>query len=170
MSTEPFLSSPSHPSPNRNYNLKQKPSHLSSTTDFFYFLNQSKATMSHLIAFLSTSRIALGTLSLLFPSPTLSLFQLPIQSPALLPTRLFGIRDAVLGGLLWTADSPAAVRRALIAGAIVDGIDVLSVAYGMWKGDMDVLAADLVGGAALMVMAMGLWALRRPIPLTMGKL
>lgn len=81
--------------------------------------------------------------------------------PALLTTRMFGIRDAVLGGLLYTADNPAAVRRALIAGAVVDGIDALGCAYGVFNGDIEMLAGDLVGGGALVFLAMGLWGLRR---------
>jgi hypothetical protein len=74
---------------------------------------------------------------------------------------MFGIRDAVLGGLLYTADNPAAVRRALIAGAVVDGIDALSCVYSVLNGDVEMLAADLVGGGALIFFVMGLWGLRK---------
>jgi hypothetical protein len=126
---------------------------------------------SQFITFLATARIAFGSLSFLAPAPTLSLFRLlppsaPLSLPsptgtALLATRMFGVRDAVLGGLLYTADSPAAVRRALVAGAVVDGIDVLGCVWAVWNGDVEMLAADLVGGGALVFFAMGLWGLRR---------
>jgi hypothetical protein len=112
------------------------------------------------ITILSSLRMGFGFFSLLAPSTTLSLFQMPVHSSALVTTRLFGVRDAVLGGLLWTADSPAAVRRALIAGVIVDGIDALGAVYGLWQGDLDMLATDLVGGGAIVFLAMGLYGLR----------
>jgi hypothetical protein len=73
---------------------------------------------------------------------------------------MFGIRDAVLGALLYTADNPAAVRRALIAGAVVDGIDAMACVYGVVNGDIEMLGADLVGGGALVFLAMGFWGLR----------
>jgi hypothetical protein len=75
---------------------------------------------------------------------------------------MFGIRDAVLGGLLYTASTPLAVRRALIAGMVVDGIDILIAAYGVWNGDLDALAADLVGGGAVVFLGMAAFALRKP--------
>jgi hypothetical protein len=59
---------------------------------------------------------------------------------------MFGIRDAVLGGLLYSADSPAAVHRALIAGMVVDGIDTLIATFGVWNGDLEMLAGDFIGG------------------------
>lgn len=80
------------------------------------------------------------------------------------------MRDAVLGGLLWTADSPAAVRRALIAGAIVDGIDALGVVYGLWQGDLDMLATDFIGGGAIVFLSMGFYGLRSRGLLKAGKL
>lgn len=117
---------------------------------------------SPFLTFLAGARIAFGTASCLLPSPTLSLFRLaPAPGSTLLATRMFGVRDAVLGGLLYTADNPAAVRRALIAGAVVDGIDALSCVYGVLNGDIEMLAADLVGGGAVVFMVMGLWGLRR---------
>ena len=112
------------------------------------------------ISILASMRVGFGAFSFLAPSTTLSLFQMPISSSALVATRMFGVRDAVLGGLLWTAESPASVRRALIAGAVVDGIDALAAAYGLWQGDMDMLATDLVGGGAIVFFAMGLYGLR----------
>jgi hypothetical protein len=118
---------------------------------------------SPFITFLSTARIGFGTLSFLAPSSTLSLFRVspvPVPGSAILATRMFGIRDAVLGALLYTADNPAAVRRALIAGAVVDGIDAMACVYGVMNGDIEMLGADLVGGGALVFLAMGFWGLR----------
>ena len=122
------------------------------------------------ITVLSSLRMGFGGFSLLAPSTTLSLFQMPVHPSAAVATRLFGVRDLVLGGLLWTADSPAAVRRALIAGAMVDGIDALGAVYGLWQGDLDMLATDLVGGGAIVFFAMGLYGLRSRGLLKAGKL
>jgi hypothetical protein len=124
--------------------------------------------MSTLITLLSTLRIATGSLSLLLPSTTLSLFQMSNPGSALVGMRLFGVRDAILGGLLWTADSPAAIRRALIAGAVVDGIDVLGLAYGAWQGDLSGLSADMWGGGAAVLLGLGLYGLRKPGLVGMG--
>lgn len=118
---------------------------------------------SPIITFLATARLAFGSLSLVAPSPTLSLFRVsaqPVPGPAILMTRMFGTRDAVLGAMLHTADNPAAVRRALIAGAVADGLDVLSCVFAVWSGDVEMLGADLVGGGAFLFLVMGLWGLR----------
>jgi hypothetical protein len=116
-----------------------------------------------LIPVFATAKIAFGALSLLLPSTVLSLFRLsPVPAPTstITITRMFGIRDAVLGALLYTADSPAAIRRALIAGMVADGVDGLIAAYGLWNGDLGVLPAELLGGGALVVVGIAGVALR----------
>lgn len=43
----------------------------------------------------------------------------------------------------------------------MDGIDVLSCAYCVFNGDIEMLAGDLVSGGALVFFAVGLWGLRK---------
>jgi hypothetical protein len=114
-------------------------------------------------------KMSFGALSLLVPSTGLTLFRFPTHAAALVPMRMFGIRDLVFGGLLWTADSPEAIRRALIAGAICDGVDIGIFAYGAWAGDLDFLTADLAAGAGAALVGLALWGLRKQgLPVGVG--
>lgn len=85
---------------------------------------------------------------------------MPINSSAILPLRLFGVREAVLAAALWTANSKELTQQALIAVAVVDAIDVLSVVVSIWEGNLDVgFPAAFTAFGALFFLAIELWAL-----------
>ena len=65
-------------------------------------------------------RIGIGSASFLLPNLTTAALFYPVPAGSLLAVRLFGCRDLLLGTLLWTAKSPEARRRALLAGVAVD--------------------------------------------------
>jgi hypothetical protein len=106
-------------------------------------------------------RTGVGISCLLAPATVLRLCQLAAPSSAALSLRLGGVRDIVIGGLLWTADGKSALRRALIAGAVVDAMDVLCIAWGMWEGELQPgWAALLLGGGAGALCLIGLAGLK----------
>ena len=84
---------------------------------------------------------------------------IPIVPASVVILRLFGVRDAVLAGVLWTADSKDAERRALMTGALIDGIDVLSVGVSFLEGNFEGLPALWVGGGAAFFVALALVSL-----------
>jgi len=86
---------------------------------------------------LSLLRLFIGTSSFLLPSLTTTTLLYPVTNTSLLAVRLFGCRDALLGTLLWTANTPEAKRRAVLAGAAVDALDIVAVAWGRLGGDVE---------------------------------
>lgn len=112
------------------------------------------------LTFLAVTRFIFGSAFWLAPEFSSNLLSLPFEPTAAHPFRLFGIRDAVLAGLLWSAHSPELKRQALIAGLVVDVSDIISTGLGLVEGSLDVTtAAWTVGGAALAV-AIAIWGLR----------
>lgn len=112
------------------------------------------------LTFLAVSRFLFGSAYWLAPEFSSNLISIPFEPNAAHPYRLFGIRDAVVGGLLWSAHSPELKRQALIAGLVVDVSDIISTGLGLVEGSLDVtLAAWTAGGAALGV-ALAIWILR----------
>ena len=62
---------------------------------------------------------------------------------------------------MWSsARSPELLRQALVAGAVVDAIDVLSVGLGLLEGNLNAASVAWVGGGAAAFLAIQLWALR----------
>jgi hypothetical protein len=94
-------------------------------------------------------RLLIGTSSFLLPGLTTTTFFYSVPAGSLLAVRLFGCREALLGALLWTAKTPEARRRALLAGAAVDVLDVAAAAWGFLGGDVDVMPALAFGGGAV---------------------
>ena len=78
---------------------------------------------------LSLARLGVGTAAFLFPSLTTSTLFYPQPASSLLNTRLWGSRDAALAAMLYTAKTPDARRRAVIAGALVDVLDVVAAGW-----------------------------------------
>lgn len=112
------------------------------------------------LTFLAVTRFLFGSAFWLAPEFSSNLLSLPFEPNAAHPFRLFGIRDAVIAGLLWSAHSPELKRQALIAGLVVDVSDIISTGIGLVEGSLDVTtAAWTVGGAALAV-AIAIWGLR----------
>lgn len=113
-----------------------------------------------LIIFMAVSRFLFGSAFFLAPEFSSNLLSLPFDPIAAHPFRLFGIRDAVIAGLLWSAHSPELKRQALIAGLVVDVSDIISTGVGLVEGSLDVtLAVWTAAGAALFV-ACAIWGLR----------
>jgi hypothetical protein len=98
-------------------------------------------------------------------SPTLSarIFRLSIDNDGIIITRLFGIRDLVLGAILlkaaparWSPSAltsdpighQAALKQVLQIGAIIDAVDVCSSTIGVADGSLVGPAVGLVGGGA----------------------
>lgn len=123
-----------------------------------------------IIKTLAVARTLVGVSLLAVPLLTSRTFFLPASTSTTLVLRLCGARDAALGGLLWSASSrlssstelasPALVRPALMTGAIVDALDVLSVGACLMERSVGVVPAAVVGGGAAVFLAAGLWGLR----------
>lgn len=111
------------------------------------------------LTFLAASRLFLGSAFFLAPEFSSNLISFPFDPNAAHSLRLFGIRDAVIGGLLWSAHSPELKRQALIAGLVVDVSDLISTGVGLFEGTLDVTRAAWTGGAAIFV-AFAIWGLR----------
>jgi hypothetical protein len=131
-----------------------------------------------LITTLSSLRAVAGFSCILAPTFTGTLFRLPIpaNSTNALLLRLFGVRDAVIGELLWTV-RPGTVgeptrtaatvlaerkelKRILWANVATDGLDLVCVAVALGRGALGRPAAACVGGGAATFLVLGLMALR----------
>lgn len=111
------------------------------------------------IGLLAGLRFATGFSVLLATNPTLSLSGFPTSSITTYPYRLFGSRDAVVAGLLWTANTPELVKQALLAGTVIDSIDMLSTIAAYLSGDLEVTGVAWAGGGIVLFLAIQLWAL-----------
>lgn len=133
------------------------------------------ALTTNIIRTIAVLRLSLGSASLTVPHSAIPLFGIPLTSDSAILARLFGIRELVLGGLLWAArphsdaarkntsldvDRGQELRRVLLAGLVVDAVDVCSCAVGALNGTLDGPAIGLVGGGALVAVALGLLGLR----------
>lgn len=81
------------------------------------------------LSLLAVGRIGIGTTAFLFPQLTTTLLFSPQPTTSLFHTRAWGSRDALLGLLLFTAKTPEARRRAVVVGAVVDGLDVVGALW-----------------------------------------
>ena len=111
------------------------------------------------VKFLASCRLLVGIGSLLVPKTTANVFLIP-ASPSSIIFRLFGARDAVLGGLLWSADTEALSRQALMIGAMIDAVDVVSTVACMLGEGLELGPAVTVGGGAALFLSLGLWGLQ----------
>ena len=127
---------------------------------------------------LAVARSGVGIALLALPQTTARLCLLPIAASSSLIFRLAGSRDFALGALLWSAsasaqtstsasasadsrkDSVWGLRQALIAGAVVDAIDLVSVGACFADGSLALEPAMLVGAGAALFLGLGLVGLR----------
>lgn len=108
---------------------------------------------------LAGARFLTGFSSLLATNPTMALFEIPTSPITTYPFRLFGSRDAVIAGLLWTANTPDLLKQALLVGTLIDSIDMLSTCAGFLSGDLGVTGAAWAGGGIFAFLVIQLWAL-----------
>jgi hypothetical protein len=117
------------------------------------------------IALLGGLRIVAGAAIVLAPVTMCKLFAIPIAGSAIPVARLVGIRDLVLGELLFTADgggdSRREVKRAFMAGAASDAVDVGIAATALAMGHFSRMGAGLFGGGAATFLLLGLYGLKR---------
>lgn len=127
------------------------------------FPSLSIAIMSFGLPFTVISRFLVGGSSLLSPSFTANFVSYPYESSATsMSYRLFGIREFVLGGSLWFAssNSPELLQPVLIAGSIIDAVDILSTGICvLQEGNLDSWALTLSAGGAALLLAIQLWTL-----------
>ncbi|KAI9887650.1 MAG: hypothetical protein M1823_000514 [Watsoniomyces obsoletus] len=114
-----------------------------------------------LITTLVSIRGLIGISAIATPGLLAQTFLFPTSPSHYLMTRLFGSRDLTIAGLLWTARTPEERRRALMIGAITDGIDAVSSAVCVATGATELLPAALAGGGAAVLCAMGVWGMRQ---------
>jgi hypothetical protein len=119
---------------------------------------------------LSLSRFSVGAFSLIFPATACTTFLLPQPGSLTTMARLFGARDAVLGAYLWYASRSSAeagsptssaktgeikrekrkwrLKEALLLGAVIDSLDVISSTACVLEGNLEPGQWPLIGGGA----------------------
>lgn len=115
------------------------------------------------ITFFSFVRLLRGLLFLVYPAIALSSFEIPQSGATHLLGALLGSREAILGGLLYTADLQQAreVRRALLANLLSDTADTLilifsAVASWHWRHPV----VEILSAAMLAVLEhLALWSM-----------
>lgn len=138
---------------------------------------------------LSISRMAVGLGFLAAPKSLASVFIMPFSPEAAIGCKMAGSRDLVVGALLYACyseGSPILVgkttnpseqpllsssgqpqtriswnntQRALAAGMIVDGFDVLSVLWCYLDGTLPIEAAGTLGGGASLLLGLGVYCM-----------
>ena len=111
------------------------------------------------IGLLAGARLLTGCSVLLATNPTTTLFGFPTSSITTYPYRLFASRDAVVAGLLWTANTPELLKQALLAGTVIDCIDLISTCVAFDSVDLGVTGVAWAGGGIVIFLAIQLWAL-----------
>lgn len=124
---------------------------------------------------LATSRMAVGLGFLTIPNHLATLFVLPFSAEASIGCRMAGSRDLVLGALLYTCCSESTtsagtavgkdkkkessgwtdVQRALLAGIVVDALDVLACLWCYCDGSLPLTPALMLGGGAAVLCDIG---------------
>lgn len=115
---------------------------------------------------------------LLTPQLGSKIFGIPLAPESDVVGRLFGVRDFVMGALLWIARSNLAhnllksdsvlfrdatrdLSRVLWVGIVVDSVDVCSCVVSILSGEMKGRAIPLVAGGAAAFIGLASLALRR---------
>ncbi|OJJ01159.1 hypothetical protein ASPVEDRAFT_82697 [Aspergillus versicolor CBS 583.65] len=130
---------------------------------------------------LATSRMAVGLGFLTIPKHVAALFNMPFSPEASIGCRMAGSRDIILGALLYTCYSKQGYRgtaverpkngdqheqhgwtdtqRALLAGVVVDALDVLACWWCYCDGALPLTPALLLGGGAAVLCDIGAYCL-----------
>ncbi|KAH8725062.1 hypothetical protein GQ44DRAFT_236866 [Phaeosphaeriaceae sp. PMI808] len=114
---------------------------------------------------LAAMRIATGAICLVAPRFTFALFKFAVPVEQALLVRNFGGRDAVLGGLVITAEDGRnggrrEMKRALWAGIIADVLDAGSLTWAVARGQVGTTPGGLMGVAVMGAIALGVIGLR----------
>ncbi|KAF2020895.1 hypothetical protein BU24DRAFT_416557 [Aaosphaeria arxii CBS 175.79] len=111
---------------------------------------------------LSVMRIVLGASTLVAPRWTCALFFYPLPATAGVLARLFGIREVVLGELLYTAEDKTAadggkreIKRALWANMASDAVDLGSVTFALATGTLGRIPSAAFAGGAIFALVLG---------------
>jgi hypothetical protein len=128
---------------------------------------QATTPTSPIITPFGLARISLGTAALLFPHWTCSLFRFAAPASSLVVVRLFGVRDAILGEMLYTASDPTApdggrkeLKRALWRNITADSVDMCSVGVAVATGALGRVPGAMLAGGAGIGVVMGVLGLR----------
>jgi hypothetical protein len=123
-------------------------------------MNEDLATFTRTMVI---ERVVVGALVGLTPGLAVKLFGLPPESDTPLVRyvgRIFGIRNAVLGAMLWEArDDPARLERLATLNALAEGVDAVSASLPLVRRQGIDRAAVATFATSLSVMA-GFLALR----------
>lgn len=111
------------------------------------------------VTLLSTMRMGIGVVGYIAPNTTASLMGHPAPASSVISNRLWATRDAVLGGLLFSAVSDESVKAALLTGMTADVLDVVSVAFGLLDGSVGARTAVALGGGGIAAFRLGLVSL-----------
>jgi len=128
------------------------------------------ATVVHLLTW---GRVILGGLSYLTPALVAKLFLIPgvtATSLSTYPLRLFGVRELVLSGLLWTERPPLdgapmdrrerrALQKMLVANVVTDSLDALATVGAFYMGVISPPSALLMGCGSGTFISVGLLGL-----------
>ena len=110
---------------------------------------------------LTVLRLVLGVTAYTRPNLAARAFGIDPDEGAALPSavRLFGAREAAMGVVTFLASGPE-LRRWLLVGATVDGLDVMTVALGARAGRLGRTTIAVGGGVASLAVGLGLASLR----------
>lgn len=100
---------------------------------------------------LTVPRIFVGVVGVLFPEKTATEFGLNNDKKMTLEakqvTRMFGVRDFVLGAFLLSSKDQSTTKTLLEMGLLVDTVDIIGGVVGYFKGLNKIGVAGLVFGA-----------------------
>lgn len=107
-------------------------------------------------------RFLTGALFLFAPDLGSRLFLIPFTPEASLSCRLFGVREVVLGSLLWRAKDSEEGRKLYVQTVAVDSIDLIATAITHIEGQLALIpAVTTVGGGIMVFLALGLVGLKQ---------
>ncbi|GAM89847.1 hypothetical protein ANO11243_078860 [Dothideomycetidae sp. 11243] len=121
---------------------------------------------SSLIGVFGLARVAVGLSCLIAPRFASSLYGIDAIPASNIVFRLFGVRDAVLGALLWQVQRNAAkvgadahcaqrVKNLLYIGVFIDVVDVISSAVCLAEGNLSDRTTWMIGAGAVSFASLG---------------
>lgn len=109
-------------------------------------------------------RAITGAAVLIAPLTMGKLFHIPVTAQTAVLGEMAGVRDIAVGELLLLADKKdkerKELKRMLWANIAVDAVDAAACGYGLAVGTMSRAGAGLLGGGALLFLALGVTSLR----------